>query len=120
MPQRRVETQNPACETSITRRQPNRPANHPDIGVTTAVARILKVMTQEIWSGVAERLPCICGKTTLTMRIVIAYKVVELVIAAMIIQRLKTVRRSPVGGVVASAVLIYRPYPLTFRHFIRR
>ena len=36
-------------------------------GVTTAVARILKVMTQLIWSGVADSGPCICGRTTLTI-----------------------------------------------------
>ena len=32
-------------------RQPNRPENHPLSGVTTAVARILAVIAQEIWSG---------------------------------------------------------------------
>ena len=71
-PQRRVAIEKPICDPIITFRQPNCPVSQPDIGVTTAVARILNVMTQEIWSGVADKLPCICGKTTLTIRMVMA------------------------------------------------
>ena len=66
-PHKTVAAQNPKTPVSMTRRQPNRLVNQPVSGVTTAVARILKVMTQLIWSGVAESVPCICGRTTLTI-----------------------------------------------------
>ena len=36
------------------------------MGVATAVATRLEVMTQAIWSGVADMAPRICGSTTLT------------------------------------------------------
>ena len=54
----------------MTFRQPNRAVIQPVTGVTIAVARMLKVMTQLIWSGVADSEPCICGNTTLTIRTV--------------------------------------------------
>ena len=38
------------------------------------MAMILRVTTQAIWSWVAESEPCICGKETLAMVTVMAYK----------------------------------------------
>ena len=46
----------------MTRLVPKRDTSHPVIGVTTAVARMLKVMTQAISSWVADSAPCICGR----------------------------------------------------------
>ena len=65
-----VETAKPPTPPSMTLRRPKRAASQPVIGVTTAVARILKVMTQAIWSRVAESEPCICGSSTVTIRMV--------------------------------------------------
>ena len=45
----------------ITRLLPKLATSQPVIGVTTAVARILKVMAQAISSWVADMAPCICG-----------------------------------------------------------
>ena len=42
---------------------PKRDTSQPVIGVTTAVARMLKVMAQAISSWVADSAPCICGRT---------------------------------------------------------
>src|SRR5688500_1713573 len=48
------------------RRAPKRAASQPVSGVITAVATRLEVMTQAIWSGVAESAPWICGSDTFT------------------------------------------------------
>ncbi len=56
----------------ISRRRPSSAASQPAIGVTTAVATMLEVTIQAIWSGVAESEPCICGSETLAMVTVIA------------------------------------------------
>ena len=47
---------------TITRLLPKRDTSQPVIGVTTAVARMLKVITQAISSWVADSAPCICGR----------------------------------------------------------
>ena len=47
---------------TITRLVPKRATSQPVIGVTTAVARMLNVMTQAISSWVADMAPCICGR----------------------------------------------------------
>ena len=47
---------------TITFLAPNRATSQPVIGVTTAVARILKVIAQAISSWVADMAPCICGR----------------------------------------------------------
>ena len=49
-------------EQTMTRRVPKRDTSQPVIGVTTAVARMLKVITQAISSWVADSAPCICGR----------------------------------------------------------
>ena len=57
----------PSTVKNIRLRQPSRLASHPVIGVATAVATRLSVITQEISSCVADRLPRICGSTRLAM-----------------------------------------------------
>ena len=42
-------------------RWPKRSASQPAAGVATAVATMLKVITQEISSWVADSAPCSCG-----------------------------------------------------------
>ena len=66
-----VESVKRASPTIITRRRPNLASSQPVIGVTTAVARMLKVTTQAIWSWVADIEPCICGKITETTSTVV-------------------------------------------------
>src|SRR3954465_14362863 len=58
-------------------RQPSRLASQPVIGVATAVATRFNVMTQEISSCVADRLPRICGRATLASVIVMPNSNVE-------------------------------------------
>ena len=55
----------PSTVKNIRLRQPNRLDSQPVIGVATAVATRLSVITQEISSCVADRLPRICGSTRL-------------------------------------------------------
>ncbi len=57
----------PSTVKNIRLRQPSRLASQPVIGVATAVATRLSVITQEISSCVADRLPRICGSTRLAM-----------------------------------------------------
>ena len=47
---------------TITFLLPKRATSQPVIGVTTAVARMLKVIAQAISSWVADSAPCICGR----------------------------------------------------------
>ena len=51
-----------AIEHTTTRLVPKRDTSQPVIGVTTAVARMLKVIAQAISSWVADIAPCICGR----------------------------------------------------------
>ena len=60
----------PPTVASIIFRQPSRPASHAVIGVAIAVATRLSVITQEISSCVAERVPRIWGRTRLASVIV--------------------------------------------------
>ncbi len=62
----------PMTPQTISRRRPSTAASQPDIGVTIAVATMLKVTTQAIWSGVDESEPCICGSATLAIVTVMA------------------------------------------------
>ena len=55
----------PSTVKNIRLRQPSRLDSQPVIGVATAVATRLSVITQEISSCVADRLPRICGSTRL-------------------------------------------------------
>ena len=55
----------PSTVKNIRLRQPTLLASQPVIGVATAVATRLSVITQEISSCVADRLPRICGSTRL-------------------------------------------------------
>ena len=55
----------------ITRLPPKRAASQPVIGVTIAVARMLKVITQAISSWVADSAPCICGRIVEVVRIAV-------------------------------------------------
>ena len=56
-----MKSENSAIEPTITRRRPKLATSQPVIGVTTAVARMLNVITQAISSWVADIAPCICG-----------------------------------------------------------
>ncbi len=58
-------TVKPSTVKNIRLRQPSRLDSQPVIGVATAVATRLSVITQEISSWVADRLPRICGSTRL-------------------------------------------------------
>jgi hypothetical protein len=58
-------------QASIKLRHPKRLASQPVMGVATAVATRLKVMTQEISSWVADSEPRIWGKTTFAIVMVI-------------------------------------------------
>ena len=51
-----------AIDQIMTRLVPKRDTSQPVIGVTTAVARMLNVITQAISSWVADSAPCICGR----------------------------------------------------------
>ena len=53
---------NTPIDHTITRFSPKRATSQPVIGVTMAVARMLKVIAQAISSWVADIAPCICGK----------------------------------------------------------
>lgn len=66
-----VATVNPLTQPTMTRRRPKRATSQPVMGVATAVARMLKVITQEISSAVADKAPWICGSTVEAMRIVV-------------------------------------------------
>ena len=60
-----------ATQPTISRRRPKRASRKPVIGVTMAVARMLKVVVQAISSVVAAKLPCICGsRVEATSRVV--------------------------------------------------
>ena len=50
-----------------TRLRPNLVLSQPPVGIMIAEATMYDVMTQEIWSSVAENVPCICGKATTPM-----------------------------------------------------
>ena len=63
MPQSMVASVNTPIDHTITRFSPNRATSQPVIGVTIAVARMLKVIAQAISSWVADMAPCICGRT---------------------------------------------------------
>jgi hypothetical protein len=56
----------PATHTTHSSRAPRRAASQPVSGVITAVATRFEVMTQAIWSCVAESAPWICGSDTFT------------------------------------------------------
>ena len=62
MPHSSVASVNRPIDQTITRLVPKRDTSQPVIGVTTAVARMLKVITQAISSWVADSAPCICGR----------------------------------------------------------
>ncbi len=62
IPQASVASVNTPIDQTITRFSPNRATSQPVIGVTIAVARMLKVIAQAISSWVADIAPCICGR----------------------------------------------------------
>ena len=49
------------------RLRPKRSASTPVSGVRIAAATMYDVSTHEIWSCVADMLPCMCGSATLTI-----------------------------------------------------
>ncbi len=71
-PQSTVLTVNPPTAQTSRRLRPRRAASQPVGGVAIAVATMLKVSTQAIWSIEAERSPCIWGRATLAMVSVVA------------------------------------------------
>ena len=70
IPHRIEDAVKPSTVENIRVRQPRRAASQPVIGVATAVATRLSVMTQEISSWVADSVPRICGSTRLAIVIV--------------------------------------------------
>src|SRR3954469_18528282 len=62
MPHSKVASVKQTIDQIMTRLVPKRDTNQPVIGVTTAVARMLNVITQAISSWVADSAPCICGR----------------------------------------------------------
>ena len=62
MPHSIVAAVKQAIDQIMTRLVPKRDTSQPVIGVTTAVARMLNVITQAISSWVADSAPCICGR----------------------------------------------------------
>ena len=73
MPHSRVDTVKMPVDQIITVLRPKRAVSQPVIGIAIAVARMLNVIVQEISSGVAEKLPCICGRTVEATRIELKY-----------------------------------------------
>src|SRR5436853_5410491 len=113
MPHMNDETVKPNTEKNITLRQPSRLASQPVIGVATAVATRFSVMTQAISSWVADRLPRICGSTTLASVIVMPNSNVEICTVkrishcrALMLNRLVARATARVGGMLASATVI--------------
>ena len=64
----------PASAQTNTRLRPNRVLSHPPVGITMAEVTMYEVMTQEIWSCVAEKVPCMCGRATAPMLQSIEYR----------------------------------------------
>ncbi len=60
---------NTSAHQVMVARWPKRSASQPAAGVATAVATMLKVMTQEISSWVADKAPCSCGSSADEMSI---------------------------------------------------
>ena len=71
-PHSTVLTVNPSTAPTSRRLRPSRAASQPVGGVAIAVATMLKVSTQAIWSMLAERSPCIWGRATFAMVKVVA------------------------------------------------
>ena len=67
MPQNSENTVKPPTATRNRRRRPSRAASQPVAGSITALATMYEVSTQEIWSWVAEKVPCMCGSATAAM-----------------------------------------------------
>ena len=63
-----VETVNSSAAQIMMLRWPKRSASQPVAGVATAVATILKVITQDTSSWVADMAPCSCGSSAEEMR----------------------------------------------------
>src|SRR5436190_11371121 len=77
IPHRKEETVNPSTVPNIRLRQPSRLDSQPVIGVATAVATRFSVITQEISSCVADRVPRICGSTRLANVMVMPNSMLE-------------------------------------------
>ena len=106
MPHSREVTVKPITVKNIRLRQPSRLASQPVIGVATAVATRFSVITQEISSWVADRLPRICGSTRLASVMVMPNSM----LASWTINRMShcrplIVKRPPFSVLAASAVL---------------
>ena len=86
-PQAQVAAVNPRMDHVMTVRRPKRETSQPVIGVTTAVARMLKVMAQAISSAVAPMVPCICGNNVEAISKVVEYRVEPRITAAMMNSR---------------------------------
>ena len=78
-------------------------ANQPVIGVMTAIAMMLKVMTQATWSCVADSEPCSCGMMTLVTSSIMPTSMVVIVAVARIIARSKKVVLAVSGAVSVMA-----------------
>ena len=73
IPHNSVATVNHPTDHTITRLLPKRDTSQPVIGVTTAVARMLKVITHATSSWVADSAPCICGRMVDVVRSAVPY-----------------------------------------------
>ena len=63
-PQNSENSVNPPTATKNRFLRPMRALSQPVAGSITALATMYEVSTQEIWSWVAENVPCMCGSAT--------------------------------------------------------
>lgn len=63
VPHSMVDSVNMVVDQIMMWRRPKRATGQPVIGMAMAVARMLNVIAHEISSGVAAKVPCICGRT---------------------------------------------------------
>ena len=94
----------PSIEYRKILRRPKRPASQPESGVMIAAATMYEVSTHDIWSCVAERLPCMCGSATLAIVLSSACMIEASITDSVIRPRCGTSRAMP--GIVAAAALI--------------
>ena len=66
-PQNTDATVNPAMAQTNTRLRPKRADSQPAAEIAMADDTMYDVMTQPIWSWVAENAPCMCGSATAAM-----------------------------------------------------
>ena len=101
-PHIKVANEKPAVQATITLRRPKFATSHPVIGVATAVANILNVMTQEASSAVADIEPWIWGNTVEATIRVVKYNVTVRTPAS----KMSTRRKAGISSAVVAAVVM--------------